>query len=187
MKDNFNIDRKVIYPIWNAMKRRCFCEKDSHYNSYGGKGVRVCKEWLVFENFFLWVTQSGYKKGLSIDRINNNGGYEPSNCKWSTRSEQQNNTSRNVKITFNSETLTKRQWELKLGFPEALVYQRINKYGWSIEKALTTPFIKNPPKKFLTQSDILNIKTLLLNGVSVSKVSQKTKWSKSTIERIKKM
>ena len=74
------------FVIWNGMKLRCFNPKSNSYKSYGGRGVTVCDEWLVFENFHKWAISNGYQDDLEIDRIDVNGNYEPSNCRWVTKS-----------------------------------------------------------------------------------------------------
>lgn len=86
-----------LYAVWKNMKQRCLNPKSQRYHNYGGRGITYCDEWELFEPFYEWSKNSGYRKGLSIDRINNNGNYEPSNCKWSTPKEQANNRRTNIK------------------------------------------------------------------------------------------
>lgn len=77
-----------IYNVWNCMRQRCSNPKNSHYSAYGGRGISVCPEWQnSFESFYAWAINNGYKDTLEIDRINNDGNYEPSNCRWVTRKE----------------------------------------------------------------------------------------------------
>jgi len=80
-----------LYHIWQGMKDRCFRIKNKHYKDYGGRGINICIEWLDYIKFKKWALNNGYKKDLTIDRINPNGNYEPFNCRWITMQEQQRN------------------------------------------------------------------------------------------------
>lgn len=93
-----------LYKIWAGMKNRCNCESHHEYYRYGGRGISVCEEWNEYINFKKWALNSGYSKEKSIDRINNDIGYSPENCRWSNNIEQSNNRSTNVLVTYNSET-----------------------------------------------------------------------------------
>lgn len=99
-----------LYYVWCAMKKRCTNEKDKRFSSYGGRGITVCEEWLSFDGFYSWSVSSGYKPGLTLDRIDNNGNYCPENCRWITNKEQQNNKRNNIFVTHNGETHTIGQW-----------------------------------------------------------------------------
>lgn len=141
-----NMSKSRLHNIWSAMRARCYKEYSTSFKNYGAKGITVCDEWKdSFENFYIWAINNGYKENLTIDRINNKGNYEPSNCRWTTRKEQNNNTSKNVYITFNGITLTRNQWAEKIGINKNTLKNRLtNQWShWSIEKALTTPVRKS--------------------------------------------
>ena len=129
-----------LYTIWHDMLNRCYKENHRCYKDYGGKGVFVCDEWKNDkESFCLWALSHGYKPGLSIDRIDNDKNYCPDNCRWVTMHQQSLNTSKNVKITYDGKTQTLKEWANELGIKNTTLHNRIHYYGWSIEKAFTTP------------------------------------------------
>lgn len=124
------------YAAWNAMKRRCTNEKSPYFKNYGGRGITVCERWNSFEAFL--ADMGIAPKGSSLERVNNNGNYEPSNCRWATKLEQDNNRRTCVWVTFNQTTQTVAQWERSLGFKTTTLRGRLRK-GWSVERALTQP------------------------------------------------
>ena len=99
-----SIKKHKLYRVYWAMRERCYNTKGKHYNRYGERGIRVCDEWLKdYSVFYNWAISNGYKDGLSIDRIDNNGNYEPSNCRWVTMAEQQRNkTQRKSKAYYEN-------------------------------------------------------------------------------------
>lgn len=100
-----------LYGIWQGMKGRCNNPNDARYDRYGGRGIVVCEEWQnSFENFYNWAIQNGYSDELTIDRKDNDGNYEPGNCRWSSNQEQCNNRCTNVKITIGNATKTLTEW-----------------------------------------------------------------------------
>lgn len=127
-----------LYSIWRNMKCRCSCPTASKYEIYGGKGIRVCDEWLPFTGFRDWALTHGYSNNLSIDRINSDGNYEPKNCRWVTYKVQGNNTKQNHIITYNNKTQTLAEWADELGFSYKVLSERIRR-KWSIERAFNTP------------------------------------------------
>lgn len=128
-----------LYRIWGAMKNRCNNPKQKEYQHYGGRGITVCDEWLHdFQAFYDWAMANGYKDGLTIDRIDNNKGYSPDNCRWATYEEQSNNKNNTIYISYNNEKHTIKEWENITGIPSKVIYWRI-KHKWNTAKALTTP------------------------------------------------
>lgn len=128
-----------IYKIWKMMIDRCENMSNKSYKNYGERGITVCTEWHDISEFVKWAINSGYREDLTIDRIDSSRGYSPANCRWADRITQNNNTSRNHFITYNGETKTLAQWSRAMGMSYSKLKSRINKYGWSVEKALTTP------------------------------------------------
>lgn len=122
-----------LYTIWNGMRSRC---RDVDNPFYGAKGIAVCEEWHRYESFRDWALAHGYRDGLSIDRIDNNSGYSPENCRWATPKEQANNTRKTRLITYNGETHSVCEWARKLNIKQSTLNMRLNKYGWSVEDAL---------------------------------------------------
>jgi hypothetical protein len=122
------------YLSWQSMKARCTNKSRSDYKNYGGRGIRICKRWMTFENF---LTDMGdCPKGLTLDRIKNNQGYYPGNCKWSTQKEQARNKRSNRLITFNGETRCIAEWSQITGINKSTIQHRLKNH-WSDEKALT--------------------------------------------------
>lgn len=134
--------RSKLYNKWHSMKNRCSRASCKDYKNYGGRGIRVCEEWQDYSKFREWSLSTGYVEGLSIDRIDNNGDYEPNNCKWITMAEQQRNKRNNRIITYNGESLTLVEWGEKCHIHPDRIGARLNS-GWSIEDSLFTK-IKSP-------------------------------------------
>ena len=126
------------YRAWLGMIDRC--ERKSHcdYHNYGGRGIKVCQRWR--ENFAAFLTDMGPKPAWahSIDRRENNGDYEPGNCRWATQKEQARNTRTNRLLTFDNETKPLVEWAEVKGLPMKLLHQRLSR-GWDLRRALTTP------------------------------------------------
>lgn len=136
------------YRIFHQMKQRCYNPKDSTFKSYGGRGIQICDRWLASYAAFLEDMGPRPSTGHSVDRIDNEKGYSPENCRWATTKEQANNTRTTSWLTLNGERKTSTEWE-ELLFPSlGLTKQNIadRKYwGWSDERILTTP-VKHPKR-----------------------------------------
>nr|DAV90524.1 MAG TPA: PVL ORF-50-like family [Caudoviricetes sp.] len=138
MHKTHNMSNTRIYRIWNDVKARCYYVGNDNYKYYGKRGITMCEEWKdSFENFYNWAINAGYNDDLTLDRIDTNGGYYPSNCRWITLTEQCRNRRNNVKYKYNGEEKTLKEWEEIYGVPSATSWARINKYGWDVAKAIT--------------------------------------------------
>lgn len=126
-----------MYNAWKTMWQRCNNNLNSRYVHYGGRGIQVCSQWDSFENFLKDMGERPTQKH-SIDRIDNNGNYEPSNCRWATQSEQLRNNRRTILIIHKGSTLCVKDWASKQGIHDTRILWRISK-GWSIEDALEKP------------------------------------------------
>ncbi|HEV3223934.1 MAG TPA: hypothetical protein VGZ90_13690 [Puia sp.] len=127
------------FKAWRAIKSRCSNKKLKCYPHYGGRGIKVSDNWINSYSTFLSDMGRAPTANHSIERIDNNGDYDPSNCKWATKKEQANNTRSNTFITYKGEILTMGQWAEKMGLSKSTLSNRINYYKWPIEKALTYP------------------------------------------------
>ena len=122
------------YRSWAGMVNRCSNKTNKDYRDYGGRGISVCEQWKYFENFLLDMGEAPLLS--SIDRIDNNGNYEPKNCRWATAEDQAKNKRTSRLITFNGETLNITDWARRLAITDSSLRQRIAAHG--IESALTT-------------------------------------------------
>jgi hypothetical protein len=117
------------YSLWEAMLSRTRYGR----SDYAGRGIAVCDSWLKFENFYADMGEA--PEGLSLDRIDNNGNYELPNCRWATRSQQNNNKRNNVIIEWNGKRQTRAQWERELGMRPTTLRTRLRN-GWPMERAM---------------------------------------------------
>ncbi len=127
------------YGVWRQMNNRCYNVRQSKFPRYGGRGITVCDRWRT--SFIAFLDDMGHRPSPkhTLDRIDNDGNYEPGNCRWTTQRAQQNNRRDNHFITFNGETRSLSEWTRHLGFPVGVISQRLCKLGWDAAKALTTP------------------------------------------------
>jgi len=126
-----------LYTVWKSMVDRCTNPANKKYPRYGGRGIAVCNRWHDIGNFIADMSQ-GYKKGLTIDRRDNDGNYEPDNCRWATAKQQTRNYSRNVVLEHDGRSLCAVDWAIEAGLPAKVLYDRISA-GWTASRALTTP------------------------------------------------
>lgn len=138
--DFHNPSHHRLYHIWFDMKRRCYQKHNKRWEKYGGRGIKVCPEWLNdFQAFFNWSMTNGYADNLTIDRIHMDGDYSPENCRWADNFQQANNRSNNHYITYHGETKTMMEWSKVLNVNYSALRRRINA-GWDVEKAFERPY-----------------------------------------------
>lgn len=133
-----------LYPIWRSMLDRCYCENHRAYKAYGDRGIKVCDEWKDFEKFREWAVSNGYdetapKWKCTLDRIDVNSDYEPSNCRWVDMKVQGRNKRNNRLLEYNGERHTLSEWAEILDIGYQTLYARITRYGWNGNKVLSEP------------------------------------------------
>lgn len=139
-----------LFRIWANMVNRCTNPHTPRYKDYGFRGITICEEWLGKDgssNFIEWALRNGYQDNLTLDRINNDEGYSPSNCQWSTYQKQANNRRNNHLITYKGRTQTISQWADEIGLSQSVISDRLNKLNWSIEKTFETPYLGKQGEK----------------------------------------
>lgn len=145
-------DKERLYVVWLRMRQRCSNKNNKRYKDWGGRGITVCPEWHNYLTFRTWAYANNYKEELlpsginkwSIDRIDNDKGYFPENCRWVTMKEQCNNKRNNSIVTYNGETHKMTEWGEIYNINPKVLNQRINTYKWDIETAFLTPLRKRP-------------------------------------------
>jgi len=131
-----------LYNSWRGMRDRCSHPSHNHYKDYGGRGICVCKEWdESFACFRDWALANGYQVGLSIDRIDTNGNYEPSNCRWANLKEQANNKTTNHILIYNGEAKTINEWAEFFNIKREIIKDRL-RWGWDVSRIFETPVAK---------------------------------------------
>lgn len=129
--------RSGAFSTWVHLRERCEKESNHLYKYYGAKGISICDRWRLFENFY--ADMGDRPAGMSLDRINNAGNYEPSNCRWATRKEQMRNMCRNRILSVNGISMTLAEAADRFGISVATIWARLDKYGWDDTLAATTP------------------------------------------------
>jgi hypothetical protein len=138
MNTSHGLSKIPEYAVWAAMLRRCRRPQEDSYARYGARGISVCNRWLDFANFIADMgRRPGY--GWSLERINNDGNYEPGNVRWATAKEQARNRRTSSFLTFNGRTATIAEWCEITGLTQQQVSGRLSRQGWSVERTLTEP------------------------------------------------
>lgn len=186
-KNNDSYSKTKLYSTWKSMKARCNIKSNPSYKNYGGRGISICEEWKDFFKFKEWAIQNGYdenktRKKQTLDRINNNGNYEPNNCRWVNSFIQANNTSRNIWLEYNGIRKTMAQWSriLKIDYKKFSNFIRTTKIRL-IKKQQNIP---DKVKKKVLQLDINNNPIKIFN--SITEASKETKISITSISRVAK-
>lgn len=125
-----------LHNVWTAMIKRCYGKSNKGFRNYGGRGIEVCEEWR--NSFLQFAADMGDPEdGMSIDRIDNNGNYEPKNCRWATQHQQSINRRTNRRLSHDGVTQTVGEWEKEKGYRKNLILSRLDR-GWSVDKAIET-------------------------------------------------
>jgi hypothetical protein len=143
------MSRTKIYSIWEGMKQRCTSPSNTYWHRYGGRGIKVCERWQLFENFYADLGDPPTEQH-SLGRIDNDGDYEPNNVRWETLEQQNNNKVLNHKVTIDGVTKTLTQWAQENGLKPSTVMSRVS-YGWNDYDAVTLPAKRGQRYKGLQQ------------------------------------
>ena len=133
-KKQHHLTLSPVHNSWKSMLQRCYNRNNPAYKNYGSRGIRVCESWLQFNNFFADMGQR--PAGMMLERVNNQQGYSAENCKWATRSEQNNNTRRTILIKFNGITQSVAAWSKQTGISAGTLYSRVYA-AWSPKEVVT--------------------------------------------------
>lgn len=153
------LSRTRIHNLWWAMITRCTNPNSPAFKDYGGRGIKVCEHWRTFENFYADMGER--PEGKSLDRIDNDGDYEPANCRWATPHEQRRNTRACRRVEAFGRNLTLTEWSVLTGIPLATLWARISKLGWPADKALSMPLRKDSRR---TADDTIRLLTEALGA-----------------------
>lgn len=139
------LSKHPLFYVWTSMKDRCYNKNNTHYHNWGGRGVRVCNEWLNnFKTFYDWCMRNGWRKGLQIDKDLKGDGllYSPETCSLLTNKQNANARRGVYKLQYNGEIKTQTEWAEIYGLSPKAIIRRIKEFGWPLEKAITTPMRK---------------------------------------------
>ena len=154
-------DNLSLWYRWHGIKKRCLNENDERYHQYGGRGIKICPEWLEsFDNFAEWALSHGYAENLTLERIDVNGDYCPENCKWITLQEQAFNKRGTKWVDYKGEHTQLKKLCERLGVTYDTVHDRIYKRGWSVEDAIEKPSERENPLRRKCQEKGINYQTV---------------------------
>lgn len=196
MSDKRNVlglSHERLYSVYNGMIQRCYNKNHPHYNDWGGRGIKVCDEWLYdYQVFRKWALDTGYddkkdRKYQSLDRIDNDGNYEPSNCRWATSKEQNNNqrprkTGIGYKYNWTFEGVTKsaEDWCEIFNVSVPMVMYRVNKMGMPPFVELTTPVSRGKHVGSITKEQVIELRE---RGLTQKQISEMLNCSLKTVRR----
>lgn len=178
-----------LYKIYQMMKDRCYNKNSTSYKDYGARNITICDEWLHdFQVFYDWAMNNNYQDDLTLDRIDVNGNYEQSNCKWSTPKQQANNRRDNVKLTYANKTQTMKQWSETLKIPYGTFLSRHNRNN-SVEHILfgsqkSYTYIKDCLSRKMTLREVANKWGITLDEVMDKYHQERAKFTDEQIEVI---
>jgi len=144
----YGLSRTRLYRIWQGMIGRCEDIYKDNYYWYGFRGISICEQWHDFITFYNWAISSGYNDNLTLDRINTNGNYEPSNCRWATQLEQCNNVSTNRHILHKGNIYTVAEFSRLINYKDHTVRNRL-RLGWTPEEIVQIQEGKNVKRKYI--------------------------------------
>ena len=168
-----NTDRNRILQARRDIIARCYNDNNKYWHRYGGRGIKLCGEWLNDrEAFYQWSIEHGYRKGLEIDRIDNDGDYTPENCRWVDRHTNINNRYNTPMISVRGETKCLMDWCREYGRDRRIVYNRIFYWGWNPEDAILTETVHRKPSELYTIDGETHTayKWAKIKGISTNKV-----------------
>lgn len=180
---NHGLRKHPLYNIWSHIKQRCSDKNCPSYKNYGGRGISVCNEWTNnFILFYNWAIDNSWEKGLEINRIDNNGNYEPANCNFVTSKENSRNRRNNVIIEYKGESKVLCEWADIYQVELRTLWARIFKYKWDLDKAFNTKINNSGNRSNLNEEQVIEI---YLSECSLKELSKKYNIAQSTISAIK--
>lgn len=177
-----------LYQIWRGIKDRCLNPNNKHFDRYGGRGITICDDWINnFQAFYDWSIENGFKEGLTIDRIDNDGNYEPNNCRWVDYYVQANNRSNNHLITVDDETHTLSEWSRITGLDVHTISSRLSR-GCSKEEIFNTNYKKvEKLKLYLYKGKFFTVKEIAeMSGLNADTIFRRMRKGMSIEEAVEK-